>query len=242
MADASDRVIPATPRRREAARQQGSMPNAVLLAWVAMITTAVLLLPGWSRAIVPAAIDYFRQSLATAVRGPSAASLEPSSILPMALLIPTAVVVLAAAVAGIVVRVLLDGSAWRLGRAAPAWQRIDPLAGLTRIFSRQTLGALVINACCLGALAAAAVLAAGPLVGLVAAAEGHADSDRWLGAVRGLLLPTVAAAFAIAAGQWGLARLRFEQRIRMTPEEFQTEMKSMEADPKIRLMREKRPK
>lgn len=239
MADASDRVIPATPRRREAARQQGTMPNAVLLAWVAMVATAVLLLPGWSRATMPAAIDFFRQSLTAAIRTPAAEVLEPSTVLPAALLVPTAAVVLATAAAGIVVRVLLDGSAWRLGRAAPAWQRIDPLAGLTRIFSVQTLGALAMNACCLVALAAAAGLAAGPIIGLIAMADGATESDRWLGAARSLLLPTIAAAAAIAACQWGLARLRFERRIRMTTEEFQTEMKSMEADPKIRLMREK---
>ena len=238
MADASDRVIPATPRRREAARQQGTMPNAVLLAWVAMVATAVLLLPGWSRATVPAAIDFFRQSLTAAIRTPAAEILEPSTVLPVALLVPTAAVVLATAAAGIVVRVLLDGSAWRLGRAAPAWQRIDPLAGLTRIFSIQTLSALAMNACCLMALAAAAMLAAGPIIELIAVADGATESERWLGATRSLLLPTIAAAAAVAAGQWGLARLRFERRIRMTTEEFQTEMKSMEADPKIRLMRQ----
>lgn len=238
MADASDRVIPATPRRREAARQQGTMPNAVLLAWVAMVATAVLLLPGWSRATVPAAIDFFRQSLTAAIRTPAAEVLEPSTVLPVSLLVPTAAVVLATAAAGIVVRVLLDGSAWRLGRAAPAWQRIDPLAGLTRIFSIQTLSALAMNACCLMALAAAAMLAAGPIIELVAVADGATESERWLGAARSLLLPTIAAAAAVAAGQWGLARLRFERRIRMTTEEFQTEMKSMEADPKIRLMRQ----
>jgi flagellar biosynthesis protein FlhB len=52
------------------------------------------------------------------------------------------------------------------------------------------------------------------------------------------MLPTVAAAAAVAAAQWGLARLRFEKRIRMTPQEFQEEMKGMEADPKVRLRRE----
>jgi flagellar biosynthesis protein FlhB len=56
--------------------------------------------------------------------------------------------------------------------------------------------------------------------------------------VRSLTFPTVAAAAAVAAAQWGLARVRFEKRIRMTPQEFQDEMKSMEADPKVRLRRE----
>lgn len=241
MGDTADRVIPATPRRREAARQQGSMPNSALIAWISMLATALLLLPGWARAIMPAATDYFRTSLAAAVRGSADVVPAPAALLPVTLLVPTAAVVLAAAVAGIVVRVLLDGSSWRLGRAAPAWQRIDPLAGVARIFSLQTITNLLLNACGLAALVAAALLSARPLIGLLANAEGAPESERWLGAARGLLLPTVAAAAAIAAAQWGLARMRFERRIRMTPEEFQDEMKSMEADPKIRLMREKRP-
>jgi flagellar biosynthetic protein FlhB len=237
MSDATDRSIPATPRRREAARQQGQVPNSSLLAWVAMVATAVLLLPAWSRAVMPAATEFMRKSLVSAVGGHRETAIEPDLLLPLALVLPTAAVVLAAAAAGIVVRFLLDGSAWRLGRAAPDWRRIDPLAGIARIFSLQTAAAVLTNACCLAVLVAAAALAAGPLAGLVASAEGLDDSARWVGAARALLLPLVAAAAAVAAGQWGLARLRFERRIRMTPEEFRDEMKSLEADPKIHRMR-----
>ena len=49
----------------------------------------------------------------------------------------------------------------------------------------------------------------------------------------------VEVATAVAAAQWGLSRLRFERRIRMTPEEFKEEMKSLEADRKVRLTRER---
>jgi flagellar biosynthesis protein FlhB len=49
-----------------------------------------------------------------------------------------------------------------------------------------------------------------------------------------------AAAAGIAAGQWGFARLRFERRIRMTPQEFADEAKSVQADPKVRLLQQRR--
>jgi flagellar biosynthesis protein FlhB len=45
---------------------------------------------------------------------------------------------------------------------------------------------------------------------------------------------------AVAVAHWGLARLRFERRIRMTPQEFAAEAKSMQADPKVRLMQQQR--
>lgn len=237
MADASDRVIPATPRRRDAARQQGAMPTAAVFAAVAMAATALVLVPGWLTLTVPAAIDFFRRSLAAAIRGP-ADPLAEIVLPPLSLVVPTAAVVIAAAAVGLALRAVLDGSAWRLERAAPAWQRIDPLHGMARIFSGQTLAAIVTNAVGLVAIVAAACFAAAPLVSLVATADATAGVDRWLGAVRSLTFPTVAAAAAVAAAQWGLARLRFEKRIRMTPQEFQEEMKSMEADPKVRLRRE----
>lgn len=237
MADSADRVIPATPRRRDAARKQGAMPTAAVLAGVAMAATALVLVPGWLRLTIPAAVDFFRQSLVAAVRG-SADPLSEAVPPPLPLVVPTAAVVLAAAAASIALRAALDGSAWRLARAAPAWQRIDPLNGLSRIFSGQTLTAIVTNICGLAAIVAAACFAAAPLAGLVAAADATAGVDRWLGAAQALAFPTVAAAAAVAAAQWGLARLRFEKRIRMTPQEFQEEMKSMEADPKVRLRRD----
>jgi len=47
----------------------------------------------------------------------------------------------------------------------------------------------------------------------------------------------------VAAGQWALARRRFERRIRMTPQEAVEEAKDMRADPRIRLfhMQRRRP-
>ena len=66
MADDSDRVIPATPRRREEARRQGALPTASLPAWVATAGTAVLLLPAWSAATMSAATDLVRHALAAA--------------------------------------------------------------------------------------------------------------------------------------------------------------------------------
>jgi len=241
MADASDRTIPATPRRREAARQQGGMPTAALLAWVAMLATAILLMPGWSRSTTTAAAEWMRLSFISAIHDAGQPFPEPAALLPTSVILPTAVVVLVTAAAGVLVRFLLDGSPWRLGRAAPDWRRIDPVAGCARILSRQTLTAIVWNTGCLALLASAAVLASSPLVGLVAAADTAADSERWLAAARAMLLPLTAAAAAVAAAQWGLARLRFERRIRMTPEELKDELKGLQADPRVRLLREKQP-
>ena len=240
MSDAADRSLPATPRRREAAREQGAAPNAALPAFVAMVTVAVLLLPGWSRTAVPAAGTFMRESLAAAFHGSGHDTLDIARLVPAQLLLPTAAVVLAAAGAGLCVRFLLDGSAWRLARAAPRWRRIDPLAGIARVLSVATLRAVLWNGACLAVIVCAAAFAAGPLVGLLQSSAPVIEAERPLAAIRAVLLPVLLAAAAVAAAQWGLARVALERRLRMTPEEFKEEMRSLEANPRIKLERRRK--
>jgi flagellar biosynthesis protein FlhB len=52
--------------------------------------------------------------------------------------------------------------------------------------------------------------------------------------------PAAVAAACVAAARYAAARLRFERRIRMTPQECADEAKSLQADPKIRLLHQQR--
>jgi flagellar biosynthesis protein FlhB len=226
MADDSDRVIPATPRRREAARRQ---------AWVATAGTATLLLPVWATTTLPAATGLVR----TAIR----AAGDPRPIDPwpglVAVALPTLAVVVAAAAAGLAVRLLLDGFSWQPSRIAPSLRRIDPFAGLARIFSWHTATAALGGGLGLAVMAVAAWLAVGPLVGPATqvgiGAEPRVAAAAWRAAA-GLFV-----AGAVVAIVRGLAaRRRFEQRIRMTPEEFADEAKTAQADPKVRLLQQQR--
>lgn len=235
MADASDRTIPATPRRREAARQQGMMPLSSLPAWLAAVLVAVALAPTWWAATLPAAADMLRATISTAGKD---ASFDPAALVDMRIHLPTIAVVLASGTVGIAVRVLLDGAAWRPARITPAWQRIDPLAGLGRICSWSTLTALATNALALTVLFAAAVWSIAPLVTTTDIAQVVADPGWLIARGQRAILPLAGVAAGVAAVQWALARRRFEARIRMTPQEYQDEAKSLQADPKVKLMRE----
>lgn len=240
MSDAADRTIPATPRRREMARRQGAMPTASLPAWVAAAATAVLLLPTWSRATVPAATEMMRGALLAAVIDGAAARPRLDSWPATAVLLPTVAVITAAGVVGLTVRLVLDGGGWRLGRAAPALHRIDPLAGLARILSLHTLLTVAANALALCLMAAAAAWSAGHLAGVVASPEAAAEPLRLASPLLRMLAAVAAAAAVVATCQWALARLRFERRIRMTPQEFSDESRSMQAAPQVRLMQQRR--
>jgi flagellar biosynthetic protein FlhB len=235
MSDSADRTIPATPRRREAARQQGAMPASASLAWVASAVVVVALLPGWMRSTLPAAAEMVRGTIVTAMSNHTDTP-ALSELMPMALLAPSLGLVVAAAAAGLAVRGVCDGISWQPGRIAPDLARIDPLAGFRRVFSGRSVMTVVGNAAALVLLGGVAYAVAGPLLGsgtLGDPARAAMLAWRQLGWL-------VAAAAVIAACQYALARLRFEQAIRMTPQEFADEQKSMQADPKVRLMQQRR--
>lgn len=240
MSDAAERSIPATPRRRAAAREDGAAPNAAIPAFVALVAAAVLLLPGWAQTAVPAAGGFMRESLAAAFAAPHDAGVDHRLLFPAQVLLPTAALVVATAGVGLCARFFLDGSAWRLARAAPRWRRIDPFGGAARVLSLATLRAIVWNGLCLAVLVAATAFATGPLVSVLQAPGPMLDAAPAIAALRSLLLPVLVAAAAVAAAQWGVARLAFERRLRMTPEEFKEEMRSMEADPKIKFERRRK--
>jgi flagellar biosynthetic protein FlhB len=238
MNDTADRTLPATPRRREEARRAGLMPTAGLPAWAATAATTIGLLPAWWRATLPAATDMVQAAIRTGAAADGAAP-DLAGLLPAALLLPTVGLVAAAASAGLAVRLLLDGVSWQPGRAAWDGRRIDPLAGLRRIFSAASLTAAAGAGLALAAVVAAGWLACGPLVGVAAAADADAGGRAWL-AARQVMLAVAAASAAVAVCQWGWSRRTFERRLRMTPQEFADEARSMQADPKIRLLHRQR--
>ena len=241
MSDQSQRTIPATPRRREAARQQGMMPLSTLPAWIAAVVTAVALGPAWAKATLPAAAEMLEDSILTAGRERGTA-LDLSAVIPLRLVMPTVAIVLVSGGVGLLVRLLLDGAAWRPARILPAGHRINPLAGLGSILSPQTAITLGANALALTVVVAAAAWAIAPLV-VGSAVGGSIDlvAEPLPLLVRGqrAILGLAIAAAVVAAAQWAAARWRFERRIRMTPQEFQDEARSLQADPKVKLMREK---
>jgi flagellar biosynthesis protein FlhB len=239
MSDAGDRTIPATPRRRETARREGLMPSAAPLAWAVAAVVTMLLMPTWAEATVPAATAWLRDALvaaAAAPRGPAAVASLPT----IAIVLPTVGLVLAAAATGLAVRLLLDGWSWRPERALPDVARINPLTGFARLASVQTLMASGGGAAGLATVVAAAVVASGPLAATVATPDTLLDPQRTVLAAWRPLVAIAVAAACVAAARYAAARLRFERRIRMTPQEYADEAKDLQADPKIRLLHQQR--
>jgi len=236
MSDASDRSLPATPKRRDQARRQGMLASAALPAWAASMAAALALLPGWWRATVPAAAEFLRQAFAPVSLHPA----NPVSLPALAGVVwPTVAVATVAIGVGLMVRLLLDRPVWSPARVLPSWQRIDPLAGLARIASWDTLVSLCFNALALAALVAAAVWSAGPLINFLSVADGSQLAGQAVAGASMTLAPIMGAAALAAVCQWMLAWRKSEQRIRMTPEEFKDELRSLGSDAKVRWQRQR---
>lgn len=231
MADSADRTIPATPRRREQARRAGQEPTATLPAWAASAATAILLTPAWARSTIPAAAEAFREAASTAAMPGGAAA--PISL---AVVMPSLGLIAASAAAGMAVHLATGGVSFQPSRAAFSAQRINPLAGIHRIFSSSTLLGMLGHAAALVALVVVALMAVRPLAGMMAVPnEGPAVGDVAWRAVAWLAV----AAAVLATVQWLVARRRFERRIMMTPQEFADEAKDLQADPRIKLLQQK---
>lgn len=237
MSDAADRSIPATPRRREAARREGAMPDAAPLAWAAAAIVTVLLLPAWARAtwsaLTAACAAWF------AVAGaPAPLDAGAVVVLPSRLIGPTVGLAVVAAAAGLGVRLAVDGPSWLPARIAPDIARIDPLRGLRRMVSLRSLAAVVGNTAAVAVLGGVAILSARPF--LAAAAASSPEPLAALTVAWRAIVPLTMTAAAVAVAQYGAARWTFERRLRMTPREFAEEARSLQADPRVRLLHQQR--
>jgi flagellar biosynthesis protein FlhB len=108
------------------------------------------------------------------------------------------------------------------------------------MFSWATLGTLLTAAVGLAILGGAVVVAGRPLLAVQATLPEPGEIGPLVAVAWRAVAWVVAGAAAVAVGQWLLARRRFERRIRMTPEELAEEQKEMQADPRIRLLNQRR--
>ena len=234
MSESQDRTLPATPRRRESARNKGLAPNATALGWPAMAAVVLAVMPVWYRTTASATVSAIENIQMTRKGG------SPYELLPI--IFPTVVVVMLALGVLLIVRTFFDGAAWRLDRLAFRFERIDPKVGLQRIVSKGTVVRAATSFVGLAILASAAWSLSGPVVVVLADFVAQPRVDEGQGS--GLLFTAVnylwgmlMIAGIVATADWWLQRFRFERKIRMTPNELREELRGLRSDPKVRWQR-----
>jgi flagellar biosynthesis protein FlhB len=219
MSDASEKPFEATPRRIAKARREGNVARSSELAANLSFAAAALTLAASAPAFGGVASHAFFVSASGAT--PAMASLIVGiALLPIG----------AAALAGTFGNLLQSGGLVIVA-VAPKLERLDPLGGLKRILSRETLAhtlrALLAFACAAVAMAPAIEWSAAAFVR--AATVDEIATAAWV-AARDVAVAAAAVGFAFAIAEYGAARNVWLRKLRMTFDERKREAKDEEGD------------
>lgn len=228
-----------TPRRLEKAREEGQVARSTELTSSAIILTGVLI--GGRRA--PEAIDGLRRIMAETLSSVSANDITPSQVADTlrgtgdAILEVAGPFAAAVAIAALVATVGQVGFGFYPDKLAIKLEKLDPIKGLGRIFSRKGAAELVKSVLKIGLSTWVAwqvvdsLRAELPALGLqgprrildVAGAD-VAEMILWVAGILGVL--------AVFDYLW--QRHEQHQELKMTKEEVKDEAKQAEGDPKMR--------
>ncbi|WP_280152141.1 EscU/YscU/HrcU family type III secretion system export apparatus switch protein [Piscinibacter sp. XHJ-5] len=241
MADqnAQDRNLPASPRKLQKAREDGQVARSRDLShFGAMAAGGAVLV-----AVAPQVTAWLQQMLAEALRFDRIASTQPQAMLERLAALGThllwAVIPLGALMALVAIAgsVLIGGWNWTLKPLAPKFDKLNPIAGLPRLFSRQQL-IDALKACLLALVLG--TLGALYLRGHIDAFGGVIamplpDALRQAGetVVGGLMLLLLALA-VFAAVDAPLQRHLHASRLKMSHQEMKQEHKELEGNSEVK--------
>lgn len=241
MADERDeeRTEPASPRRREEARERGQVARSADLSSAVILLAAVLALQFLGRPLIGglfASAASVLERLALVDGDPAGLLTQFGGAFTAVLLgfLPFVGIVLAAALAANLVQV---GFLFTAKPLAPDFDRLNPVSGLVRLFSMRGLLRLV------------AGLLKLTIVGLVVFWTLWAErvrlvelSGRGFEPILGvavdlmsvLSLRAALALLVLALCEYGVQRWQHERDLRMSKQEVREELKRYEGDPRIR--------
>ncbi len=151
--------------------------------------------------------------------------------------VPDLAVMVAAALGAVAVNYLQVGFLFTSHPLKPDMNRINPVAGATRLFSPRALFELAKSMMKLLIVGWIAYKTLQSGYGLIIQAPAMAPLDM-IGGVGGMLLQLgwrcAMALLVLAALDYGYQRYDYEKNLRMTREEVRQEMKQMEGDPTVR--------
>jgi flagellar biosynthetic protein FlhB len=214
----------ATPSRLERARREGDvLRSSELVAVAALAAGFVDLL-----AVVGPLAEAARAALTQAARGGGTLLPAYGAMVALACSVP------AAASGGALLANVLPGGGLSLKFPAPEFERLDPRAGLRRMFSRDSLAAIA-KACVAGSALALALLP----VARDALAESDAVSperiaSRTLGALERSVAVAIGSGAAFAWLDLLIERAKRRRRLRMSFDELKRDQKQTEGDPALR--------
>lgn len=230
----NDRTEEATAFRREESRKRGEVLRSGDFNTFMVVFAVVALLLAWGTTAWQRVGTLSRELFASAAAADSTLLLLPAGRELLALVIPFG---LAAAAAVILGSLLLTGPVFTFQPLAPRFERINPVSGFRRLFSRRMLFELVKSLLKLGILVSIGYfffVAAWPSL-LVLGGEAPRSEMAYLGGRAATLLTRLAAAlFLIALLDWAYTRWQYGRQLMMSRRDVKEEIRRREGDPHIR--------
>lgn len=237
--DRQNKTEEPTPRRLEKAREDGQVARSTELTSSTIILVGVL----FAMQRAPETVRGLRNTMTEALSHITISDLTPSQAIDTmrsntsALLEAAGPLVVAVAMAALVATVSQVGFGFYPKKIAPSLEKLDPLKGLQRIFSRKGVAELIksIAKIALASWVAWEVIdaASGSLPTLVLQAPreilGYAGAE-----LSGMVLWVGGSLGIIAVFDYLWQRREQHQELKMTKEEVKDETKQSEGDPKIR--------
>lgn len=234
-----ERTIPATPRRREEARRRGQVAKSREVNSALMLMASLAALGLLGPRLLQALGDTFGLMMATPMDAGLTGGEAPALLLFLmerffVILAPFLIVMVIVALLVNVLQVgfLISGEAIQ-----PKFERVNPLEGLKRLFSKRSLMELLKSLLKIGVVGYVCFYTIKQAVPELAtlADRGISDIFHYLSEVgfrvglrAGLVL------LVIAVIDYAFQRYEYEQSIKMTVQEFKQEMRDVEGDPMIR--------
>lgn len=238
--DKLNKTEPATPRKREEAREQGQVAKSRELASVAVLLANCLVLMWLGSYTVSQLASVTQKMLSTASRGP----LDIQGVIGLAQEVAQPILVimwpfvLASVAATIIASIGQVGWLFTLKPLAPNLDRVNPIEGIKRLFSKHALGELVksiLKVVLIGLVAyhgfrkhmwEVISLAEGTSVGSMGVVLGKVAVD--------ILWRVIGMLIVLTALDFFYQRWLYEEDLKMSPDEIKEELKQREGDPKVK--------
>ena len=235
----AERTEQATPKRREEARKKGQVaksreiPSVVVL----MVGISVLFLFGASmfQQLSVLMVRLLKHAGTFSLHSANVQALNTELVQAILLILAPVLVVVSAA--SILSHTAQTGTVFSVEVLKPDWSKISMLAGLRRIFSKQSLVELlksVFKILIIGGVAWLTIKKEWTHISLLAGEEPELMFQSIRSIAWSLFLKTGLVMMLLAGLDYLFQRWSFEKGLRMTKEEIKEEMKMTEGDPLIK--------
>lgn len=234
-----ERTEAPSPRRREEARKQGLIAVSGDLNTGVLLLIAAAALASGARTIGGGLIDSARAPLTRPCTGDLTIAHAQVILADLFLHALRSVGFLFALlfVGGVALGLLQSGFAFYPDILSVKWERLDPTAGLKRVFSLGSGVRTVTSLLKVGLMTLLAVIFVRGRIGLIArAGEGSLVGSVALGwdLLSRLFLAIAVAMLIVGLFDYAMQRYRTERQMRLTRQEAKEELKQEEGDPQIR--------